>query len=119
LRNRPTLPASSHEGHFSKLPVSRSPATSHTHQRPGGQSHSFEVKNSAYPLAQTLDHIVADSIGQTTPYSTLELSCNDHKNNIESIYFDNMSWYGTDEVTGPSNEIDEDFELITEWLDLV
>ncbi|MCP4171637.1 MAG: DUF1552 domain-containing protein [Fuerstiella sp.] len=58
----------------------------------------FEVQNSAYPLARTLDHIVADSIGQTTPYSTLELSCNDHKNNIESIYFDNMSWYGTGHV---------------------
>ncbi|MDG1896047.1 MAG: DUF1552 domain-containing protein [Fuerstiella sp.] len=58
----------------------------------------FEVENSAYPLARTLDHIVADSIGQTTPYSTLELSCNDHKNNIESIYFDNMSWYGTGHV---------------------
>ena len=43
----------------------------------------FEVKNSAYPLARTLDHIAAESIGQTTPYSTLELSCNDHKNNIE------------------------------------
>lgn len=55
----------------------------------------FEVKNSAYPLARTLDHIAADTIGRTTPYSTLELSCNDHKNNIESIYFDNMSWYGT------------------------
>lgn len=58
----------------------------------------FEVKNSAYPLARTLDHIAADTIGQTTPYSTLELSCNDHKNNIESIYFDNMSWYGTGHV---------------------
>ncbi|MBM83435.1 MAG: hypothetical protein CMJ78_22990 [Planctomycetaceae bacterium] len=58
----------------------------------------FEVKGSAYPLARTLDHIVADSIGQTTPYSTLELSCNDHKNNIESIYFDNMSWYNTGHV---------------------
>lgn len=58
----------------------------------------FEVQNSAYPLARTLDHIAADSIGQTTPYSTLELSCNDHKNNIESIYFDNMSWYGTGHV---------------------
>lgn len=58
----------------------------------------FEVKNSAYPLARTLDHIVADNIGQSTPYSTLELSCNDHKNNIESIYFDNMSWYGTGHV---------------------
>ena len=58
----------------------------------------YEVKNSAYPLARTLDHIVADHIGQSTPYSTLELSCNDHKNNIESIYFDNMSWYGTGHV---------------------
>lgn len=58
----------------------------------------FEVNTSAYPLARTLDHIAADSIGQATPYSTLELSCNNHKNNIESIYFDNMSWYGTDHV---------------------
>ena len=58
----------------------------------------YEVKNSAYPLARTLDHIAADSIGQETPYTTLELSCNDHKNNIESIYFDNMSWYGTGHV---------------------
>ena len=58
----------------------------------------FDVKGSAYPLARTLDHIVADHIGQATPYSTLELSCNDHKNNIESIYFDNMSWYATGHV---------------------
>ncbi len=58
----------------------------------------YEVKNSAYPLDRTLDHIAADSIGKATPYSTLELSCNDHKNNIESIYFDNMSWYGTGHV---------------------
>lgn len=58
----------------------------------------FEVKNSAYPLARTLDHIAADEIGQGTPFPTLELSCNDHKDNIESIYFDNMSWYGTGHV---------------------
>ena len=58
----------------------------------------FEVENSAYPLARTLDHIAADGIGQATPYSTLELSCNDHENNIESIFFDNMSWYGTGHV---------------------
>jgi hypothetical protein len=59
---------------------------------------AFEVQNSAYPLARTLDHIAADHIGRATPYPTLELSCNDHKNNIESIYFDNMSWYGTGHV---------------------
>ncbi len=58
----------------------------------------FEVKNSAYPLARTLDHIAADHIGKATPFSTLELSCNDSKDNIESIYFDNMSWYGQGHV---------------------
>lgn len=58
----------------------------------------YEVKNSAYPLARTLDHVAADHIGQETPFPTLELSCNDAKDNIESIYFDNMSWYGTGHV---------------------
>lgn len=58
----------------------------------------FEVENSAYPLARTMDHIAADEIGHTTPFPTLELSGNDHKDNIESIYFDNMSWYGTGHV---------------------
>ena len=47
---------------------------------------------------RTLDHVAADGIGKATPFSTLELSCNDHKNNIESIYFDNMSWYATGHV---------------------
>ena len=58
----------------------------------------YTVANSVYPLARTLDHVAADSIGRTTPFSTLELSCNDAKDNIESIYFDNMSWYGSGHV---------------------
>jgi len=33
---------------------------------------------------------VADQIGQTTPFSTLELSCNSHQDNQESMYFDNI-----------------------------
>ena len=56
------------------------------------------VPNSAYPLSRTLDHVAADVIGRNTPFPTLELSCNDAKDNIESIYFDNMSWYGTGHV---------------------
>lgn len=58
----------------------------------------YTIPNSVYPLARTLDHVAADHIGQSTPFSTLELSCNDHKDNIESIYFDNMSWYGPGHV---------------------
>jgi len=58
----------------------------------------FSIKSSAWPLQRTLDHIVADEIGQDTPFKTLELSCNSHKDNLESIYFDNISWYGTGHV---------------------
>ncbi len=58
----------------------------------------FTVTASAWPLERTLDHVVADRIGQTTPFSTLEFSCNSHQDNQESIYFDNISWYGTGHV---------------------
>lgn len=57
-----------------------------------------EVKGSAYPLNRTLDHVIADHVGNQTPFRTLELSCNSHKDNKESIYFDNISWYGTGHV---------------------
>ena len=59
---------------------------------------AFSVKQSPYPLARTLDHIVADNIGGATPFRTLEFSCNSHQDNKESIYFDNLSWYGTEHV---------------------
>ncbi|MEL7498079.1 MAG: DUF1552 domain-containing protein [Planctomycetota bacterium] len=53
------------------------------------------IKGSAWPLDRTLDHLVADQIGTKTPFPTLEFSCNSHRDNKESIYFDNISWYGT------------------------
>lgn len=58
----------------------------------------FTITTSAWPMERTLDHIVADEIGQATPFSTLEFSCNSHRDNQESIYFDNISWYGTGHV---------------------
>lgn len=57
-----------------------------------------EIKGSAYPLSRTLDHVIADHVGDQTPFRSLELSCNSHKDNRESIYFDNISWYGTGHV---------------------
>lgn len=56
------------------------------------------ITTSAYPLDRTFDHIVGDEIGSVTPFRTLELSCNSHKDNLESIYFDNISWFGTGHV---------------------
>jgi hypothetical protein len=58
----------------------------------------FSVKHSPYPQARTLDHFVAEKIGGRTPFKTLEFSCNSHKDNKESIQFDNISWYGTEYV---------------------
>ena len=55
----------------------------------------FTIKGTAWPLDRTLDHMVADHVGNTTPFPTLEFSCNSHQDNKESIYFDNISWYGT------------------------
>ena len=55
----------------------------------------YSIKSSAWPLNRTLDHVVADKVGTRTPFRTLEFSCNTHKDNKESIYFDNISWYGT------------------------
>jgi hypothetical protein len=58
----------------------------------------YSVETSAYPLDRTLDHIIADNVVSETPFRTLEFSCNSHKDNKESMYFDNMSWYGTGHV---------------------
>ena len=55
----------------------------------------YTIEGTAWPLDRTLDHIVADQIGDRTPFRTLEFSCNNHRDNKESIYFDNISWYGT------------------------
>ncbi len=55
----------------------------------------YTVKGSAWPLDRTLDHLVADVVGAETPFRTLEFSCNSHQDNKESIYFDNISWFGT------------------------
>ncbi len=55
----------------------------------------YTVEGTAWPLDRTLDHLVADHVGNRTPFRTLEFSCNSHRDNKESIYFDNISWYGT------------------------
>ena len=58
----------------------------------------YEIKSSAWPLNRTLDHVVADRVGGQTPFRSLEFSCNSHKDNVESIHFDNISWFGTGHV---------------------
>ncbi|MGB1816679.1 MAG: DUF1552 domain-containing protein, partial [Rubripirellula sp.] len=37
---------------------------------------------------------IADKAGSRTSFRSLELSCNPYEDNRESIYFDNISWFG-------------------------
>ena len=58
----------------------------------------FTITSSAWPLDRTLDQVVGDHVSGSTPFRTLEISCNSHKDNRESLHFDNISWYGTGHV---------------------
>ena len=50
-----------------------------------------------YPLKRTIDQVIADTAGKTTP-SALELSCNSFTDNKGRRYFDNISWYSHQHV---------------------
>ena len=53
-----------------------------------------ELSPAGYPLKRTIDQVIADTVGNATPFRSLELSCNSFTDNRESVYFDNISWYG-------------------------
>ena len=53
-----------------------------------------ELSPAGYPLKRTLDQIIAREAGKATAFRSLELSCNSHQDSKESVYFDNISWYG-------------------------
>lgn len=53
---------------------------------------------SPYPMDRTLDHLIADKVSHRTPIRSLELNCNTFKDLRESIYLDNISWYGPEHV---------------------
>ena len=53
-----------------------------------------ELSPAGYPLKKTIDQIIAAEAGQHTAFRSLELSCNPYEDNKESVYFDNISWYG-------------------------
>ena len=49
-------------------------------------------------MDRTLDHLIADRVSHRTPIRSLELNCNSFKDLKESIYLDNISWYGPEHV---------------------
>ncbi len=53
-----------------------------------------QLSPAGYPLKRTIDQIIAAETGKYTPFRSLELSCNPYEDNRESVYFNNISWYG-------------------------
>jgi hypothetical protein len=51
-----------------------------------------------HPNGRSLDQVIGDHVGRSTAFRTLEISCNGFKAGKESIYFDNISWYGPDKI---------------------
>jgi hypothetical protein len=56
------------------------------------------VKGMRHPNGRSLDQIVGDHVGHSTPFRTLEVSCNGFRAGKESIHFNNISWYGEEEI---------------------
>jgi hypothetical protein len=51
-----------------------------------------------HPNGRTLDQVIGDSVGSSTAFNTLEISCNGFTAGKEPIEFDNISWYGPDRM---------------------
>ena len=51
-----------------------------------------------HPNGRSLDQVIGDHVGASSVFNTLEISCNGFKQGKESIYFDNISWYGPDKI---------------------
>ncbi|MEM1228732.1 MAG: DUF1552 domain-containing protein [Planctomycetota bacterium] len=59
-----------------------------------------EALDGGFPVNTSLDQMIARRIGQETLLPSLELSCNDHTNQKETRYFENIAWYGPGYAAG-------------------
>ena len=55
-------------------------------------------KGMRYPNGRSLDQVIGDKVGFSTVFKTMEISCNGFTAGKESIYFNNISWYGPDKI---------------------
>lgn len=51
-----------------------------------------------HPNGRSLDQIIGDSVGHSSIFNTLEISCNGFTAPKEPIEFDNISWYGPGKI---------------------
>jgi len=57
-----------------------------------------QARGIRHPNGRSLDQVIGDHVGHSTVFNTLEISCNGFKAGKESIYFNNISWYGPDKI---------------------
>lgn len=57
-----------------------------------------EEQGIRHPNGRSLDQVIGDHVGHQNVFNTLEISCNGFKAGKESIFFDNISWYGPDRI---------------------
>ena len=57
-----------------------------------------EEQGIRHPNGRSLDQVIGDHVGHSTVLRTLEVGCNGFTQGKESIYFDNISWYGPDRI---------------------
>tara|TARA_B100000945_G_scaffold300888_1_gene283149 strand:+ start:2634 stop:3842 length:1209 start_codon:yes stop_codon:yes gene_type:complete len=75
-------------------------------------AHPTELSPAGYPLKRTVDQLIADHTAPYTPFRSLELSCNPYTDNRESVYFDNISWYGYGHVAKSMRDPDKVFRRL-------
>ena len=75
-------------------------------------AHPRELSPAGYPLKRTVDQLIADETAKHTPFRSLELSCNPYRDNKESVYFDNISWYGHGHVAKSMRDPDKVFRRL-------
>ena len=71
-----------------------------------------EALDGGFPVNTSLDQLIARRIGKETLLPSLELSCNDHTNQKETKYFENISWYGPGYAANVQKEPRDVFDRI-------
>ena len=71
-----------------------------------------EAMDGGFPVNTSLDQLIARRIGKDTVLPSLQLSCNDHTNQKETRYFENISWHGPGYAAGVQKNPRDVFNLL-------
>lgn len=71
-----------------------------------------ERKDGVTSVDTTLDQMIARTVGEATPFPSLELSCNSFVDNMEPKLFDAISWYGPGNDAKSQNNPEDVFKRL-------